>query len=299
MDETALIGVDWGTTNARAFRYDAQGTVVETRHRGCGLLQIVDGDWETTFLKNFGDWTNGAPDLPVLLCGMVGSQQGWSEAPYVECPLDISTLAENLHPITGTDYCIVPGVRTIDGCGVPDVMRGEETQLAGLDPQGLQLVCLPGTHSKWVQIAGESVTGFQTYMTGELFKLLSEHSILARTQTKGPSSHEAFLLGVDHSKRDGGLLHQLFGVRGLRLFDQLTGDAQGDYLSGLLIGHEIRSALDATSAAGMVTVVGAKELTSRYVTAMEYMGRSIIVTDGEQAASRGLWRIAQQAGMIA
>lgn len=299
MDETAFIGVDWGTTNARAFRFDAQGTVVETRHCESGLLEIVDRSWREMFVEQFGDWTKGAPDAPVLLCGMVGSQQGWSEAPYVECPFDASILAANLHRIPGTHYRIVPGVRTSDEDGVPDVMRGEETQLVGLDLRDSQLICLPGTHSKWVQVASGTITDFQTHMTGELFNLLSRHSILSRTQSEGGPSKEAFLQGLNHSEHKGGLLHHLFGVRGLRLFERLTAEAQADYLSGLLIGHEIRSVVEQASDVPRMAVVGSQELTSHYSTAVEYRGISTSVVDGEQAASLGLWRVAVAAGMVA
>ncbi len=298
MDDTALIGIDWGTTYARAFRYDQNGTLIERRHAEIGLSRIASEAWESRFQEHFGDWVHNPPDAPVLLCGMVGSQQGWSEAPYITCPANTDILGANLHRIPKSHCRIVPGVRTGDAADVPDVMRGEETQLVGLDLRDTHLVCLPGTHSKWVQLDHSVITGFQTYLTGELFDVLSHHSILSRTLEEVISSDEAFMRGLDDSEREGGLLHHLFGVRGLRLFDKLSGSAQADYLSGLLIGQEVRSAIAQVTVDQPLTLVGSHELVARYVSALQHFGRTVDVVDGELAASRGLWRIAEQAELI-
>lgn len=298
MSMTSLIGVDWGTTNARAFRYDHMGTVIEQRHRRIGLLNIKNREWEAAFREHFGDWIDGAPTASVILCGMVGSQQGWSEAPYVACPVNKDDLGANLYRIPNTEYFIVPGVRSDDSVNVPDVMRGEETQIVGLNLRESQIVCLPGTHSKWVRLENGVITAFQTYLTGELFQVLSNHSILSRTLEERQPSESAFLQGLDDSNRAGGLLHQLFGVRGLRLFGKLSGSAQSDYLSGLLIGNEVRSALDDLPPIQPITLVGSDALVSRYEKALQYLGHPVEVINGEQAASQGLWQIAIRARLI-
>ncbi len=298
MGETTLLGIDWGSTNARAFRYDRGGTVIDRRHREIGLLRVADEGWEATFHDHFGDWREEAPTAPVILCGMVGSQQGWSEAPYVACPASTDVLGANLHLIPKSNYLIVPGVQTEDTADVPDVMRGEETQIVGLHLGETHKVCLPGTHSKWVQLDNGLITEFQTYITGELFHVLSHHSILSRTLEEGKPSDGTFLRGLDDSERNGGLLHHLFGVRGLRLFDKLSGSAQADYLSGLLIGNEVRNAIAHLTMDQSVTLVGSDELISRYVIALQHFGRAVEVVDGELAASQGLWQIAEQAGLI-
>ncbi len=299
MHETALIGIDWGTSNARGFRFDRNGSVIDRCHRAIGLLNIPDGGWAATFHEHFGDWTVEAPAAPILLCGMVGSQQGWCEAPYVACPVNTSMLSAHLHPIPNTRCRIVPGVWTEGTADIPDVMRGEETQLVGLNVDNQCLVCLPGTHSKWVRLDHGVITGFQTSLTGELFNILSQHSILSRTLGELEPCEAAFVRGLDDSAREGGLLHHLFGVRGLRLFDRLSGSAQADYLSGLLIGHEVRCATNDSAGHQRVTLVGSQALVTRYITALQHFGRPVDVVDGELAASRGLWRIAEQAGLLA
>ncbi len=298
MSPTALIGVDWGTSNVRGFRYAANGEVIETRRLEAGLKWVVAGAWAAAFETHFGDWLQQAPDAPALLCGMVGSRQGWSEAPYVECPAACHALADHLHQVPGTSLRIVPGLCTVDADGVPDVMRGEETQLVGLDVSEPSAVCLPGTHSKWVSFDGQRIDAFQTMMTGELFDILSRHSLLAQMSEPGAADSCAFARGLDRAAGGSGLLHELFGVRTLRLFDKLAATAVPDYLSGLLIGHELASITDLVSADTPVTVIGSQELASRYVTALEHRNRAVQVVDGETAAARGLWRIASRAGMV-
>ncbi len=299
MSPTALIGIDWGTSNVRGFRYAADGEVIETRRREAGLKQVADGAWAAVFETHFGDWLRESPQAPTLLCGMVGSRQGWSEAAYVECPATCDVLADRLHPVPGTSFRIVPGLCTVDADGVPDVMRGEETQLAGLDVSGPSAVCLPGTHSKWVSLDGQRIETFRTMMTGELFDILSQHSLLAQMSEPGTEDAHAFARGLDRAAGGSGLLHDLFGVRTLRLFDKLAATSVPDYLSGLLIGHELASLDDMVPAETPVTVIGTQALASRYVVALQHRKRTVHVVDGEAAAARGLWRIASQAGMVA
>ncbi len=298
MSLTALIGIDWGTSNVRGFRYAANGEVIETRWLDAGLKQVAAGAWAAAFETHFGDWLRDAPGVPALLCGMVGSRQGWSEAAYVECPATCDLLADRLHPISGTSLRIVPGLCTVDAEGVPDVMRGEETQLAGLDIREPSAVCLPGTHSKWVSFDGQRIETFRTMMTGELFEILSRDSLLAQMSEPGEAEADAFARGLDRADGRCGLLHELFGVRTLRLFDKLAATSVADYLSGLLIGHELASMADMVPTDVPVTVIGSRALASRYVAALEHLDRTVQVVDGETAAARGLWRIASQAGLV-
>ncbi|MGE0375815.1 MAG: 2-dehydro-3-deoxygalactonokinase [Planctomycetaceae bacterium] len=295
MTSTSLIGIDWGTSNVRGFRFDAAGNSLETRRFVAGLKQVAAGAWEATFTAQFGDWVQQQPDAPVLMCGMVGSRQGWSEAPYLACPVHCDALAERLHRIPGTSLKIISGLCTVDPDGTPDVMRGEETQLAGLDASGRRAVCLPGTHSKWVQIDGGRVIEFRTMMTGELFDLLLRHSLLARMSEPGADDEAAFFGGIDRGGRSAGLLHDLFAVRTLRLFDKLAPTSVTDYLSGLLIGYELASVEDMIPQGTPVTVIGSPELTSRYLAALTRRHRAATVIDGETAAAQGLWRIAVRA----
>jgi 2-dehydro-3-deoxygalactonokinase len=293
-----LLGIDWGTTNVRGFWLDAEGAVVDRRCAPVGLRQIPAGGWPTAFDRLFGDWVAADARVPVLLSGMVGSRHGWSEAPYLACPATFAELAARLHPIPGTRHHIIPGLLHDLAQGIPDVIRGEETQLAGLAEPRPAVVCLPGTHSKWVHCEPPHIRHFQTYMTGELFDVLSHHSILAQTAAEGDFDEHAFRDGVTRSADSGGLLHHLFGVRGLRLFDRLAGPSQSAYLSGLLIGHEWRAALSGMPRTGRVVVVGTDALTSRYAAVGRAFGIDCVAADGELAAARGLWQIARLAGLI-
>jgi 2-dehydro-3-deoxygalactonokinase len=297
MSQTALIGVDWGTSNVRGFRYGAQGNVVETRQFGAGLKHVEAGTWATTFERHFGDWIKAAPAVPVLLSGMVGSRQGWCETPYIPCPAGFDELANQLHRIPGTQFSIVPGL-TVDADGIPDVMRGEETQLAGLDQSESDVVCLPGTHTKWVQYDGGRISSFRTLMTGEMFDVLLNHSLLGRMASPGEFDEHAFLRGLECARGSARLLHDLFSVRTLRLFDRLPATSVAGYLSGLLIGHEMSNVIDSIPAGSTIIVVGSSDLTLRYAAAIQRWSRNVRFVAGETAAACGLWRIASQAKLV-
>ncbi len=238
-----MIGIDWGTTSLRAYRLGAQGQVLARHDSADGILTIPPGGFPAVLQRVAGPWL-AAGETEVLLCGMVGSRQGWAEAPYLPCPAGPAELAANLTELAfpGARLRLVPGLATRDAAGVPDVMRGEETKLLGLLAQGVAgLVCLPGTHSKWASLAGGRIQGFATHMTGELRAVLLGHSILGRLAQPGESP-AAFARGVARSAQPGGLLHHAFGTRALGLHGELAEDETASYLSGLLIGHEIRAA---------------------------------------------------------
>jgi 2-dehydro-3-deoxygalactonokinase len=188
---------------------------------------------------------------------------------------------------------LVPGLKARDADGVPEVMRGEETQILGiLDrlPEQETTLCLPGSHSKWVRVRGGQILGFSTHMTGEVFAALSAHTILARSLHRGAAHHAgAFARGLDRARQGGGLLHQLFGLRSLSLFDAMPQLEAASYLSGLLIGHEVASALEA-GVAPPVQIIGAAALTQRYSAALAAFGVPSVVEE-EDAAAAGLFRI--------
>jgi len=286
-----MIAVDWGTSSLRAHRLGPDGKVLEKREAPLGILQIQGGDFAAALESQAGDW-EAAGETTILMSGMIGSRQGWSEASYVECPAGAADLARRLHPVAwrGKTLRIVPGLVDRSG-GVPDVMRGEETQLVGALPAlgpGRHTICLPGTHSKWVRVEDGRIAGFRTHMTGEVFAVLKQHSILGRLMSEGPDDDAAFGAGVDRAREAGGLLHHLFGARTRGLFDELPAASLSSYLSGLLIGHEL-AAEDARAAT--VHVLGAPHLARRYLQALERLGRSAAALDPDAAAA-GLFRIA-------
>jgi 2-dehydro-3-deoxygalactonokinase len=291
-----MIGVDWGTTSFRAFRVGRDGAIRDRRASPRGIMNVPDGRFGDTLRDEIGPWLALGEDK-VLLSGMIGSRQGWKETPYLPCPAGPAELAAALADI-GFDWAkvkLVPGLSGLDESGVAEVMRGEEAQVMGV-PALLRdggLACLPGTHSKWVRVEGGRITRFTTHMTGEAFAALRGHTILGRMMRDGPAGGAPFDAGIARSAEPGGLLHHLFGVRALVLADRLQETESPAYLSGILIGHEVRAALEQSPGA-IVQVIGAADLTALYARAIAACGGYAERHDGE-AAARGLALIAQHA----
>ena len=291
-----MIGVDWGTTSFRAFRVGRDGNIRDRRASPRGIMNVPDGRFGDTLRDEIGPWLALGEDK-VLLSGMIGSRQGWKETPYLPCPAGPAELAGALADI-GFDWAkvkLVPGLSGTDESGVAEVMRGEEAQVMGV-PALLRdggIACLPGTHSKWVGVEGGRIARFTTHMTGEAFAALRGHTILGRMMRDGPAGGAPFDAGVARSAEPGGLLHHVFGVRALALADRLPETESPAYLSGILIGHEVRAAL-AQSPGAIVQVIGAADLTALYARAIAACGGYAERHDGE-AAARGLALIAQHA----
>lgn len=288
-----MIAVDWGTTSFRAFRLE-NGQIAERCDSAFGILQVEPGGFEAALRAQVGEWLQ-AGETRVLMSGMIGSRQGWVEAPYLECPAGPADLAAALTPVpfARASVAVVPGLRSRDEARIPEVMRGEETQLLGAMDQvgGNATVCLPGTHSKWAHVAGGRIAGFSTHMTGEVFAALRGHTILGRMMCDGPTIANAFLRGVARAREAGGLLHHLFGVRTLGLLGELPEAEAASYLSGLLIGHEIEAAAPAEA----VHLIGAPPLCALYALALEQRGTRTETAAPDVAAS-GLALIAEHVG---
>jgi 2-dehydro-3-deoxygalactonokinase len=306
MAQARLIALDWGTSSLRAYLLAEDGRVVEERRQSWGLLHLPEGGFTSALSGVAGDWLQAMPDLPLIASGMVGSAQGWREAPYASSPADAAVLAQQLlrfEALPGVMLHIVPGVR-LDGPR-PDVMRGEETQIVGLLAMQPELadrarLVMPGTHSKWVRVASGRVVDFHTYMTGELFALLRVHSILGRPARAagGAQSHDsAFDRGVTAVRSAGaaGATALLFSARALVLDGQLRAADSLDYLSGLLVGEELRCALLDDDGVEPV-LVGDAALCDRYRRALKLFDRPSRL-GGEGAAAAGLWQIATRAGL--
>jgi len=301
---TALIAIDWGTTSARAYCLDAAGAVRDIRSATLGIGSLKDGNFAFALDTLLDDWRDDG--APRIACGMIGSRQGWIEAPYVDCPADLSLLGSALARTPSGELRIVPGARCADSAGVPDVMRGEETQLVGAirSDEAQVVAVLPGTHSKWAIVERGCLVEFATFMTGELYALLLAHSILGRmaTSERTGNAMEAFDRGVARGSAGVGLAHAIFGARTLALAGELAAEEVGDWLSGVVIGDEIRSARDWAREhgvdAGTVRVIGEGALVARYGRALEALG--IRAEPGPPAAAAtGLFRIAQHAGLLA
>ena len=247
-----------------------------------------------------GEWRDG----PILMCGMIGSRQGWKEAPYAACPLGLSELGRSLVPVKSLlgDVRIVGGAMTRHG-GHHDIMRGEETQILGLaDTKGRRVVVTPGTHSKWAELEDGIIRDFRTYMTGELFAVLKKHSTLGwmmQTSEDDATDHAAFQEGARDATIESDMLHSLFNTRTLVLFDPEKAENISSYLSGLLIGYEILGAARHFAKAPF-TVIGTKRLARLYEAALLANGYGdFALADADTTTALGLWRIWRAAGSAA
>lgn len=319
-----LIALDWGTSALRAFRMGAAGEVLETRHRPWGIMNLPpaaegeadtqpDAAFERALRDACGDWLAAAPGLPLLACGMVGSAQGWREAKYLDTPTSLDDLAHGLTVVARRDAApvhIVPGL--LQRGRLPNVMRGEETQVLGvladvvMADDATALIGLPGTHSKWVVARQRSIQQFHTFMTGEVFAALRGHTILGKTMQPAPTPDDAaFARGLEvarGSDADLGLLSHIFSTRTLGLTNALPASAQADYLSGILIGHEIASLARAQQWQSFtpprkLVLCGEPDLCRRYALALQTYSFATPSIAG-QATATGLWRIALAAGLV-
>ena len=309
MPNPVLISADWGTTSLRAFLLDQQGAIMDRREAPKGIMKVPDGDFSGTFSAMTGRWLNDFPDLPILLSGMIGSEQGWAVAPHVPLPARLADLATALLAVPLTDkkcVYIVPGLKTEDVHGVHDIIRGEETQIVGAfddSTTGDSVLCLPGTHSKWVTVVDGEILGFQTSLTGETLAILSENSILGRLMEnsaaeKGKKDEAAFDQGLTRATEQGGLLHHLFGVRSQGYCGDIPRSSLRHYLAGILIGHEIRGMQEIYPQLKSITIIAGQEIAERYDRALQCFGVETPLVDGAAAAFRGHLKIARAAGLI-
>ena len=286
-----FIAVDWGTTNRRAYLIDPNGKQAGEFEDANGILAIPAGG----FPDAIAEIRTRLGDKPLLLAGMVGSNRGWKEAPYVPCPAGIDDLAAKV-VWAGEREAIVPGLSFI-GDGRADVMRGEEVQLLGAVAAGLVqgngLVCHPGTHNKWTELHQGRVHSFRTIMTGELFSLLKEHSILADLLQGPVDANDVFRGAAKHAVFNESLPAEIFSVRASVLLGQMKKEDAASYTSGLLIGTDVRIGL-AVPTGAQVVVMGRPELTRLYVAALAEANREAVELDGEQCFLAGIHEIAKR-----
>lgn len=286
-----MIAVNWGTSNFRAYKVNAQGRVEAERSSDRGAAMVPAGGFQDALAGEIMEWLDGH-DNRILMCGMVGARRGWKEAPYLQIPASFEQVVQGVIKldVEGLDVRIVPGLICADWNGVPDVMRGEETEILGCSTEaGWNMhFCLPGTHSKWVRIEDGKIGTFSTSMTGDLFRAIRESTILRSCTQHEPDDENAFLLGVARSGHEGELGHSLFGVRTLVLAGKMDETSASSYLSGLLIGSEVRAMARKDDD---VHLIGEVSLCALYQKALRELGVSSTIEPGG-AALRGLMRIA-------
>lgn len=244
-----LLLIDWGSTNLRA-KLIVHDRVISLREASDGIRHCQGRDYDGILTSLCGDWKKKHPDLRVIMSGMIGSREGWREAPYVNAPAGVFDLAAKAITVTSRTFgeiFLLPGVRCDDpDTGTSDMMRGEETQVAGLLtdlPHEGSTVCLPGTHSKWVHCRDGRLGHFRTFLTGEAFALLTRDSLIAGSGGPPDPDSPAFARGLDLSGKEGGLLHHLFLGRTEMLAGHVDATELPSVVSGILIGHEIREAM--------------------------------------------------------
>lgn len=302
--EADWVAVDWGTSNLRAWGVGTMGEVLFSRSSGQGMSKLGP-DAYPTVLTNLiaGEISSSGPAIDVLICGMAGARQGWKEAPYLDVPAELSRLALGavtpLMPGSRLKPNILPGVCQ-KFSGDEDVMRGEETQLLGLStmcPGYSGLVVMPGTHSKWVMLAGTRIERFSTSMTGELFEVLRAHSVL-RHSVNGEADAEDRESGLELGLAAGfeaphRLTANLFKIRaGSLLSGRRPGWCTG-FLSGLLIGSEIGGQRDLIGG-GDIPLVGGPALSGLYARGFAMIGAGTRIIDATDATLAGL-KAARQA----
>lgn len=290
---TSWVAVDWGTSQVRAWALSAGGEILQRASSARGMSTLAPDQFEGALLELVGSWLIDGQVTEVVACGMVGARQGWREAPYAAVPCVPLAAERMVSPVLADRrmrVSIIPGLcqRT-----PADVIRGEETQIAGLladHPDYRGVICLPGTHSKWAEVRDGQVVAFQTFMTGELFALLSQQSVLRhgmQGDASGPMDEAAFAAGLQAGAQGLRLVGALFGLRAEGLLEGLGAAAARARLSGLLIGQEL-AALDERWRGQPVCVIGGGELAERYRRALDTQGIAALTVDAERVTLAGL-----------
>lgn len=295
------IAIDWGTTNFRAFllKKNAEENHIIAKHQShSGILSVKNDDFEAMLKAEIGDWFLPFPNRPIIMSGMIGSQQGWFEVPYISAPANEKDLIENSHCFqlkNGNPAIIIPGITAMSPFGVPDVMRGEETQLltiSQIQSPERHIAILPGTHSKHAVIDKGTITTFTSYMTGEIYQLLTLSSMIGKGLPTQIEDQASFIAGVMAAQHNIPLTHLIFSARTKRVLGKLPAECVESYLSGLLIGYELATLMPETP----ITIIGSTSLNQRYIEAGTLLGLTISTISGEDAFLSGIQYLFQHAG---
>ena len=294
MSEPAYVAVDWGTSSFRLWLVDRAGQVLAERRSGEGMLAAAKTGFAGVLQSHLS--AVEAPDhLPVLVCGMAGAKTGWVEAGYVDTPAPLTSILKQAVRVPGEarDIRILPGIAQRDA-GAPDVMRGEETPLLGalgLKAAGEALVCMPGTHSKWVRVKDGTVEHFSTFMTGELFSVISRETILSLAVAGADDAEDvaSFKAAVKAAfEAPAFAANLLFGARSRQLLFGGTPAAARETLSGTLIGTELAAGLSGNVPKTGITLVASGRLATLYQLAFDALSVTPRPIDADEAVRHGL-----------
>ena len=293
MEKPAYVAVDWGTSSFRLWLIGVDGGILGERRSAEGMTTAASLGFAGVLQAHL-DSLSVPAEIPVIICGMAGARQGWVEAGYIDTPTSLGAILTGAVSVPGQsrDIRILPGLAQ-RSAEAPDVIRGEETQLLGAlagESQGEQIVCMPGTHSKWVRVVDGMVTGFSTFMTGELFDVISKHSILAQAIAgAGEPDGAAFKAAVGAIfKQPAMATSLLFGARSGQLLHGLSPSGAKAWISGTLIGSEIAGALSSAGHDARITLVASGGLQTLYETAFQCLSISYQTIDADAAVRRGL-----------
>ncbi|MGY4479332.1 2-dehydro-3-deoxygalactonokinase [Bradyrhizobium sp. USDA 3364] len=294
MSGPCYVAVDWGTSSFRLWLMNAGGQVLGERRSDQGMTVAARAGFAPV-LQSHLDALGVAADLPVVICGMAGARQGWVEAGYIDTPAHLFDILKGAVVVSGQarDIRILPGIAQRDAAA-PDVMRGEETQLLGalgLDAPGEALVCMPGTHSKWVRVRGGTVERFATFMTGELFSAVARDTILSHAVAGAEEAVDADAFGAAVAGAFAApalSANLLFRVRSRQLLFGGSAQAARETISGTLIGGELAAGLAGREQAAPVTLIASGRLQRLYQIALGRLSIPFNVMDAEEAVRRGL-----------
>ncbi|MGK3143952.1 2-dehydro-3-deoxygalactonokinase [Pantoea sp. C2G6] len=287
---SSYIAIDWGSTNLRAWHYE-EGKCVDQRRSEAGVTRLAGRRPEEVFADITAGWP--ADRVPVIMAGMVGSNAGWQPVPYLSCPVALDQLASHLTRVADKAW-IVPGL-SVERQDNYNVMRGEETQLLGATTlHTAPLYVMPGTHAKWVDVEGSQVRDFRTVMTGELHHLLLHHSLIGTGLPEQEADSAAFQAGLERGAQDTSIVSRLFEVRAAHLLGACDRRHVSEFLSGLLIGHEValmtRQLTPDTRQP--VVIIAGETLARRYQQALQLIGLESVTLEGDRAFQHGIRSIA-------
>ena len=302
-EDLSLIAVDWGSSQFRAYLLDGNGAIVEKTENNQGIFTRGQSSFKDVLYSSCDGWIDCSPALPMLICGMIGSRDGWVETGYLKCPVTVDDLGSHLVEVPGrlqNPVFIVPGVSSRSS-SFTDVMRGEETQVFGLHPDsGFDgIICLPGTHSKWVSVNGDRINRFATFLTGELYASIKTSRSIQPVIQHEDFNEDAFTEGIRTSRTPGGLSHHVFSIRSRLAAGESSCGIHASYLSGLLIGAEISAGLSLYPDTGSITLVGNAQLLRRYGLAFSLFDIAARPLPSDLASVSGLWKLAAQSGRLA
>lgn len=288
------IVVDWGSSSFRAFLLGQNFEVLETVRSDDGVVRLQGQCFFTMLMHHCDPWVKQYGKIPIVLGGTIGSRNGWQQTPYLPCPVSAHDIKHHMLPVdndSNLDIRILPGVKAQNAYGNQDVMRGEEVQIFGvldLLKTDKAAVCLPGTHSKWCGAQNDKITSITTYLTGELFAVLRDHSSVGLVMQGAEFDEQSFCLGLDAAQSGEPFLQQLFAVRAASLVDQPLGAHNASYVSGLVIGHETHAIAQMRAVDGPLIVVGSDILNARYQLAFARWQMETVIVPADAAFLRGM-----------